>query len=95
MEENLDITRLVSVNLFCQSLGPSLYRGSTLLDSGILVGGNWISNSNRKRELGFLELNSLDSGFYQRNLPDSRFHRQRFAGFRARYPESKLPYMAK
>ena len=83
------------MNLFCQSLGPSLYRGSTLLDSGFLVSGNWISNSNRKRELGFLELNSLDSGFYQRNLPDSRFHRQRFAGFRARYPESKLPYMAK
>ena len=45
MKKNLDICLkeiLVITNIFCQSLGPSLYRGST--------GGNKAGNTEKKLE---------------------------------------------
>ena len=39
MKKNLDfeLTNLVITNMFCQSLGPSLYRGSTVFNFVWLV----------------------------------------------------------
>ena len=44
----------------------------TVLDSGFLVNGTWIPNSNLKQDSRFIDLNSQDSGF----------HEQEFAAFR-------------
>ena len=65
MEENLDITKPRFSEPVLPVPWPFIISRFHSTGFRILVSGNWISNSNRKRELGFLELNSLDSGFYQ------------------------------
>ena len=55
----------------CTGIQDSLHTidsGFQVLDSGPFVGGTWIPDSNRKRDSGFLELNS---GFHSKNLLDS------------------------
>ena len=60
------------------------------VDSGFLVCGTWIPDSNRQWDSGFLELysgfQSPDSGFLSKNLLDSELHKQKF-------PDSGILYM--